>query len=151
MPGFRASGLRLVLVSCLVLAVAAPAAAVPREPRMVAKINAARERHGLPPLRPSRSLTRSARAYAAHLMRIDWFGHADRIRASPRFRMLGEVLAWHSDRRPRRSGTVRRWLASPGHRKLILKRAFRWIGAGRAVGRFGGGPATIWVVQLGRY
>jgi uncharacterized protein YkwD len=151
MPGLRSEALRVAVTGCLVIAVAAPAAAAPREPEMVAKINEARQRHGLPPLRPAHSLERSAHAFAGHLMRIDRFAHAARIRASSRFRLLGEALAMHRGRRPRRSGTVRRWLASPGHRALVLSRSFGRMGAGRAVGRFRGRPATIWVLQLGSY
>jgi uncharacterized protein YkwD len=118
---------------------------------MIDKINAARARHGAPPLRPSPSLRRSALAFARHLMRRDLFGHAARIRASPRFRALGEVLAIHRGRRPRRSFTVRAWMGSPGHRSVLLSRMFRRVGAARARGRFHGRRTTIWVVQVGRY
>ncbi len=153
MPEFRAVALRSALAVCLILSglVPAAAAAAPREPEMVTAINAARERHGLGPLRLTRSLERSSRAFAGRLMRTDVFSHAASIQASPRFRALGEILALHTDRRPRRRSTLRRWLNSPGHRAIILSRAFSRVGAGRAVGRFGRSRATIWVVQFGRY
>ena len=154
MPGYRAVVLRIVLAGCLLLAglLPAAAAAAPAEPRMVKAINAARERHGLPSLRLTRSLERSSRAFAGHLMRSNVFGHAARIRASPRFRALGEILAYHTDPRPHRGWTVRRWLNSPGHRAVMLSRAYSRVGAGRAVGSYQGARrATVWVVQFGRY
>jgi uncharacterized protein YkwD len=152
-PRFRAVALRTAIAGSLLLSglVPATAAAASSEPQMVNAINSARARHGLPPLRLARSLERSAHAFAGRLMRTDVFSHAARIQASPRFRALGEILALHTDRRPRRGTTVRRWLNSPGHRGIILSRAFSRVGAGRAVGRFGRSVATIWVVQFGRY
>jgi uncharacterized protein YkwD len=42
------------------------------------------------------------------------------------------------------------WLRSPGHRAVIMDRSFRYTGAGRASGRFGGGGnATVWVMHFG--
>jgi uncharacterized protein YkwD len=117
---------------------------------MVAAINAVRAQHGLARLRPSGSLKRSSFAFARHLMRIDRFGHAARIHASSGFSMLGEALAYHSDRRLRKALTIRGWMQSPPHRALVLSRDFTWVGAGYARGRFGGRPATIWVLHLGR-
>jgi uncharacterized protein YkwD len=152
--GSRSAALRIALVWCLLASGAAgagPAAAAPHERAMIDKINAARARHGAPPLRPSPSLRRSALAFARHLMRRDLFGHAARIRASPRFHALGEVLAIHRGGRPRRSFTVRAWMGSPGHRSVLLSRMFRRVGAARVRGRFHGRRTTIWVVQVGRY
>ena len=153
MPGLRAVALRIALACCLFAPGLVPAAATaaPAEPAMVDAINAARARHGLRPLRLAPSLARSSRAFAGHLMRTDYFGHAARIRASPRFRALGEILALHTSPRPHRRWTVSRWMNSPGHRAVILSRAFSRVGAGRAVGRFGGRRTTIWVAQFGRY
>ena len=150
-PGRRAAAFRLALVSCLVMAGAETAVAAPSEAAMVDQINSARARHGVPPLRRAPRLERSASAFARHLMRTDRFGHAARIRAGSSFRALGEVLAMHGGRRPRRPFTVRGWLRSPPHRSVILSPAFRRMGAGRATGRFRGRRATIWVVQVGRY
>jgi len=46
--------------------------------------------------------------------------------------------------------TLRSWLASPAHRKLVLNRGMPWIGLGMARGRFGGHRAVIWVLQVGK-
>jgi uncharacterized protein YkwD len=117
---------------------------------MVRKINKVRHAHGLPSLHRSRSLSRSAAGFARHLMRVDVFSHASRIHASSRFSRLGEMLALNNGWRVRRSSAVRGWLRSPEHRGLMLSSSFTSVGAGLARGSFRGGPATIWVVQLGR-
>jgi uncharacterized protein YkwD len=124
------------------------AAARPVERAMLEKVNSVRADHDLEPLRAAPRLHRSARRYARWMLRHDYFGHQERIRA-PRFRLLGENLAWHTGRRPRVRGTFRAWLRSPGHRALILDARFRWIGAGMARGRMGEQPATTWVLHLG--
>jgi hypothetical protein len=135
------------------MALAVPAGAgadgVAPPQRMVAAVNEVRAQHGLPPLRGSASLHRSARRYARWMLRADYFGHLDRIRASSSFSLLGENLAWHSGRRPRVSRTVRGWMHSPPHRALILHPGFRWLGAGVARGRLGARRVTAWVLHFG--
>jgi uncharacterized protein YkwD len=143
---------RAVLLCALVAAAVPPAgqaAGAPEEQEMVDALNAVRGRHGLPALQTSASLERSSFFFAERLMRTDVFAHAKRIQASNRFRQLGEVLAWMSGWRLRRTLAVNMWLRSPPHRALILSRRFRYAGAGRSRGMLGGAPATIWVVQLG--
>jgi uncharacterized protein YkwD len=117
--------------------------------RMLAAVNEVRAKHGLAALRGSRSLHRSARRYASWMLRRDYFGHLGRIRASSRFSLLGEALAWHSGRRPGVSRTVRRWMRSAPHRALLLHPGFRWLGSGMARGRLGRRGVTAWVLHLG--
>jgi uncharacterized protein YkwD len=140
---------RVVLVVLLVFTIAAPASASAGTPAMVKKINNARRAHGLPGLRYSPSLGRSSKRFARHLMRIDSFSHASRIRASGRFSQLGECLGRSSGFRLRRSVMVRLWLRSPTHRAILLSRAFNRVGASPARGRLWGRRATIWVAQFG--
>jgi uncharacterized protein YkwD len=129
---------------------ALPAHAVtPVEDEMVEQVNAARAGQGLRPLRPEPRLQHSAGSYAHSMLRNDYFGHLERIRADSGFARLGENLAWHSGRRPRVAGTVRAWLGSPGHRALMLSSRFRWVGAGMARGRLDGRAGTAWVLHLG--
>jgi len=118
---------------------------------MIDAINKLRDKHGLRALRHSPSLARTAKGYAGFLMRRDWLGHVYPIRASSRFNQIGEVLAMHNGRRDRIGATTRRWLHSPAHRGVILSPSFRWAGAGVRHGRFGGGRATIWVLQAGSF
>jgi uncharacterized protein YkwD len=139
----------MVLALTLSLLSAAPASGA-KDPRaMVDTINRARAKHGAGALRHHRALSRSARRYARHMMRTGSFGHAGRIRASDRFSQLGELLARHPGRKPRRSRTVRRWVHSPWHSPVLLGRQFRFVGVGRVYGGFRGRRRTIWVVHLG--
>lgn len=125
---------------------ASPAAAGAKDPKaMLDTINRARAKHGVPALRHHAALSRSARRYARHLLRTGSFGHSGRIRASDRFTHLGELLARHRGRKPRRSRTVRGWMRSAWHRPVLLGRQFRFGGIGRVRGR----GRTIWVVHVG--
>jgi len=83
------------------------------------------------------------------MLRGQSFSHAGRIRASGHFRGLGEALSWHQGRAPRSGWTVRRWLASGGHRPLVLNSGYRWAGMAKVTGRLHGQISTIWVLQLG--
>jgi uncharacterized protein YkwD len=138
------------MVLAMAIGLASASAAYGRDsPEMVDRINEARTKRGVPPMRHHGALSRSAKRYARYLLRSGRFGHSGRIRAPDRFERLGELLAWHQGRKPRRRRTVRRWLRSPWHRPVLLARKFRFAGAGRAVGRFQGRRCTIWVVHLG--
>jgi uncharacterized protein YkwD len=138
------------LVACLIVpaVVAAPASAS-AEDQMIGKINAYRAKHGLPGIRKSKSLSRSAERYSWKQMRSGYFGHSSRNQASGKYSALGEILAFHG-----RSGsyvrqTFRMWLNSGGHRAVIMDGRFRYAGAGLASGRFRGRRAAIWTVQFG--
>jgi len=148
MPRFRMLAL-FALAACL-LVPAAPASAAPSaESQMLAKINAYRASHGLPKVRRSKSLTRSAERYSWKQIRGGYFGHANRIQASDKYRSLGEILAWRRGTAAAVRATFRMWLNSGGHRAVIMDRGFRYVGAGRATGRYRGRKATIWTVQFG--
>ena len=144
---------RGTVVALSVLLVGGSALAAPawgsKDSSMVRAVNDARADHGLKPLRRAPRLTRSARAYARWMLRADYFGHRRRIRTRARFRRLGETLSLHTGRRPRMRATLRGWLRSPPHRRLILSKQFRWIGAGHARGRMHRRPSTTWVLHLG--
>jgi len=136
--------------AALALALVPGSAAASPRASMLAQINSVRAFVGVHPLRSSRALDGSSSRYARTLMRHDYFGHASRIRAGGRFRLLGEILEMHRGRRPQIGATLRAWLHSPGHRRVLLDPRFYWIGLGRSTGRFGGHRATIWVGQFGR-
>jgi uncharacterized protein YkwD len=125
---------------------AAPASA---NAGLAGQINNWRAANGTHKLRVSHSLSRSATRYARHLIRADRFGHSSRIRASRKFRTLGEVLAYRPGWRKNGAFALRMWSRSSGHRSTLLGGQFRYIGAGRARGRFGRRLVTIWVVQVG--
>lgn len=115
---------------------------------MIDGINWWRAHAGLKPLRGARKLRRSSRQRARRLMRGNFFAHPARLRV-PRFDRVGEVIELHGGRRGRVRRAIRRWARSPSHRALLLSRSFRYLGAGKATGRYRGSRATIWVVRLG--
>jgi uncharacterized protein YkwD len=141
----------LLACACTVAAflTPAPADAAQAERQAIEAVNHVRHAHGLPALRVAKSLNRSSGGYARRMLRRDYFGHAPRIRVASGFRSAGETLAWHAGRHPRPRRTVRRWMASPGHRAILLSRSFRWIGVGLARGRLGSRTVTAWVAHVG--
>ena len=117
---------------------------------MMDAINLVRVQHGLRPLARSRRLVRSSQGRAKLMMRRDFFAHPSYL-SVPTFDRVGEVLEIHGGRRPHTGAVMRRWANSPGHWSVILANHFRWMGAARAVGRYGGARATIWVVRFGKH
>ena len=143
---------RVITVSLLALFLVVPGSAQAANARdvLLQKVNAARAQAGLNPLRSSPSLTASSSSFSSSLMGGDAFGHRSRVSASRRFKGLAEAMSMHSGKKPRPAAVVRRWLASPGHRAVILKHGVNYVGAGYRSGRFRGRGATIWVLQVGR-
>ncbi|HXV33889.1 MAG TPA: CAP domain-containing protein [Gaiellaceae bacterium] len=120
---------KLAVVTCVfALAFAAgPAQAgpTPIEKRLVKHINTARAAHGLRPLKVGTRLNAGARSWSRHLVRRDSFHHASDLRPG-----TGEIIAWGTCNwfNPRQA--VRMWLGSPGHRALMLRPGFRFVGTG---------------------
>ena len=138
-----------VLIASL-LVPAAPASADAAAFKMIRKVNIYRENRGLPKLKISRSLNRSADRYAGRMMRGGYFGHSNRIKASSRFRRLGEIIEMHRGHRARVSSAFRAWRRSGSHNAMLLDGNFRWVGAGYVKGRFQGRRTTMWVMHFGR-
>jgi len=128
---------------------ASAARAMPGE-GMMDRINEVRAHYGLRQLRQSSRLVRSSAARAKLMMQRDFFAHPSQLRV-PTFDRVGEILAPHGSKRARKSRTVRLRLHSYVHRAATLSSRHRWIGAARAVGRYGGHRATIWVVRFGKH
>ena len=112
-------------------------------------INQIRANAGLRQLKQSGRLVRSSAARAELMMRENFFAHPARL-SVPTFDRVGEILELHGGRRARMSHVLDRWLNSYGHRAVMMSARYRWIGAARAVGRYGGRLATIWVVRFGK-
>ena len=149
MTGRLAGAVVLLLVGwALATPAMSHAAAHAHQLDMLNAVNEVRAQHGLRLFRGAPGLHRSAHAYAHWMLRNGYFGHLSRIRASG-FSRIGENLAYHTGLRPSPRVTVQRWLASPPHKALMLSPGFRWLGAGMAQGRFGTGPATLWVLHFG--
>ncbi len=140
-----------LLIGALLIPAGSATAGPPARAVMIAGINDFRASLGLPRLRASRSLNRSAVAFARLQMRTGRFGHSSRgIQASRRFAVRGEVLEIHRGRPARYRSALRSWKHSGSHRSVLLSRRIRYIGAGYVRGRYHGRNAGIWVVHVGR-
>jgi uncharacterized protein YkwD len=140
-------------VACAITAGAlllpASAAGADAEREAIDALNDVRRANGVPALRVSKGLNRSSAAYARRMLRRDFFGHGARIDVPGGFRRAGETLAYHTGWNPTPRRTVARWMASPGHRAVLLSARFRRVGMGMARGRLGSTVATTWVAHVG--
>lgn len=111
-----------------------------RRREVIARTNAVRRHHGLPPLRHSRRLSAAARFHAHDMARRHYFAHdtagiAGRIQPiSWVTRLLqfvrrpgGENIAY-GQHDPAEVMTA--WMHSPEHRANILRPGFRTVGVG---------------------
>ena len=108
--------------------------------------NSERAAHGLPPLRENPKLRRAAQGHSDDMVASGYFAHeslsgadmADRILRTGYARnqgwSLGENIAWGTGSLGTAAEIQRAWMESPGHRANILRRQFREIGIGVAVG-----------------
>lgn len=125
---------------------ASPAPPPRVESALLAEMNRVRVNRGRRPLKAVATLQRPARAQSRYLLGIGTLAHDGpdgspfwtRLVAAgfPRGRSLGENLAMIPGCGPAQvaARTVRMWLASPGHRANLMNPAFRWAGAGAAIG-----------------
>ena len=146
---FRTPALLACLCAAAALLVPTASAAASAEEEAIDALNEVRRAHGLSALRLSKSLGRSSERYAHKMIRRDFFGHGPSIDVARGFDRAGETLAWHSGWNPQPRQTVRRWMASPGHRAVLLSSSFRKVGMGLARGRLGSRVATTWVAHVG--
>ena len=173
---------RAVLAACLLVLLAAPASAAPPgcadaglmpDAAALDRVRAAtaclidRERaaRGLPAVRDAAALRGAAERHAREMVHGRFFAHrspggsttAQRVRSSGYFRgvgewAVGETLAWGSGELATPAAVVRAWLASPGHRRILLGRRYREIGLGVVLGApvdVGALPAATFVAEYG--
>jgi uncharacterized protein YkwD len=109
----------------------------------VCLVNRERSRRGMRALRVNRRLSQAALAHTRDMVEQRYFQHVsksgtdvvDRLLSTGylggvRSWVVGENLAWGTDRLSTPRQTVAAWMNSPGHRANILKRRFREIGIG---------------------
>jgi len=108
--------------------------------------NRERGARGLPLLRENARLRRAAEGHTGDMITGGFFAHespsgadlVDRILrtgyARGRAWSLGENIAWGTGNLGTAAEIQRAWMESPGHRANILRRQFREIGIGIAVG-----------------
>lgn len=108
--------------------------------------NRERSARGLPKLSEQAELRTAAEGHAVHMVDAQFFSHdapdgtdmVDRILGSGYARdqgwSLGENIAWGSGPLATAAAIHRAWMRSPGHKANILRRQFREIGIGIALG-----------------
>jgi len=162
--GLKPALLAAVLV-VLALPLAWPSAALAEgqrrldsvERRVIAKINAYRDRHGLRVLLPARRLARAADEHSRAMLARDFFGHSlpgaetweERLRDHVPDGQIGEVLAELPVRTRRQaSSVVRMWAASSAHRAVLLSPDLGRIGVARRTGKIDGRRLTVYTTDL---
>jgi uncharacterized protein YkwD len=106
-----------------------------------------RERRDLRRLRSSAELDVAAGGHAADMFQRRYFSHvspdggdlADRARNAGFARpncswAVGEVLAWGVGSRSTARGTIRAWLRSPSHRRILVSERYGQVGLGMQLG-----------------
>ena len=105
-----------------------------------------RAQHGLPLLGENGRLRVAATAHSADMVAQRYFEHTgpsgitmlDRLSTTYVRRSqdwaVGENLAWATGTAATAANVMRSWMASPGHRANILRRAYREVGVGMVVG-----------------
>jgi uncharacterized protein YkwD len=114
---------------------------------MLCEIEQVRERRDVRDLRTNAQLDLAASRHATDMWERRYFSHvspgggdlADRARRSGFAKrgcswMVGEVLAWGVASRSTAAGTVRAWMNSPGHRRILISRRYGQIGIGLQAG-----------------
>ena len=107
--------------------------------------NEERAARGLPALKENTRLRRAAAGHSADMVAEGYFSHegdgtfVDRILDAGYARRndgwsLGENLAWGTGELATPRTMMEAWMASPGHRKTIVTRAYRDIGFGVRLG-----------------
>jgi uncharacterized protein YkwD len=112
------------------------------ETSLLASMNRVRAEHGLAPLSEDLQLDVTARAHTRWMLGAKTFAHGDfatrMARSHCRARTFGENLAWGVGSAASADAFVRAWLASPAHRRNLLRPGFRHVGLGRMTGSFYG-------------
>ena len=133
---------------------------------LLAQVNALRARHGLSRLRQSTALDAAANGHSVQMARLGYFSHNSAngtsfsgriVRYYPargyRAWSVGENLLWASPN-VGASRALTMWLASPGHREILLSARWREVGLAAvhstsAPGVYGGSPVTIVTADFG--
>jgi len=107
--------------------------------------NRERRAHGLPLLRENAKLREAAEGHSGQMVAERFFAHESSSAGTMVDRItrtgyggggwsLGENIAWATGTLATAEAIQRAWMDSPGHRANILRRQFREVGIGIAVG-----------------
>jgi uncharacterized protein YkwD len=114
---------------------------------LICEIERLRARRGLRNLDSDGRLAKAARRHASDMVERHYFSHwspagadvADRARRTGYAKRdcewrLGEVLAWGVGGRSTAAATVRAWMASPTHRRILVSNKYSDVGVGTVAG-----------------
>jgi uncharacterized protein YkwD len=105
-------------------------------------MNKVRQAHGLRPLIADLRLEKAAHEHCTWMLRTGRMSHAGFptriVGEHARGPVFGENLAWGTGGFEAPSTIVDAWLASPEHRRNLLRPGFNRIGLGRSAGSFAG-------------
>lgn len=152
-------GCLLALVALFMLAPVASASITLRTPerQLLALVNHARTSRGLHRLTVVTSLERAARAHSSQMVAKTYFSHDSYSGESFSSRLIrfgyghdgytswkvGENIAYGSGDLGAPKAIFRAWMKSSAHRAIILTKAFRNVGVGRAVGTYDGMSGVV--------
>jgi uncharacterized protein YkwD len=124
------------------------------ERRAFDKTNQVRVAHGMAVLAWDAELCRMAREHSQSMARQGYFSHEtleglqlkDRARAKgiPRFRVIGENIAYNKGYEDPGGFAVERWMISPGHRANILYIGFQ----AAAIGSYVSTDGSVYLTQI---
>lgn len=130
---------------------------------LLCEIARVRARRDVRALRGNARLDEAAARHAADMLERRFFSHvspgggdlADRVRragyALERCAWrVGEVLAWGTGPRATAAATVRAWMRSPGHRRVLVSRHYRDVGVGLVAGTPAASAGVTVAAVLGR-
>jgi uncharacterized protein YkwD len=126
------------------------------ERKVIKLVNRIRARHGLRKLKVSPSLARAASDHTGDMLRADYVSHCSsdgtsmgtRVRRYTAADWVGENIAELTRKRRLARRVVRMWMASPGHRAVLLSPSGRRIGVGRARGTLYGATRAVFTADL---
>lgn len=128
-------------------------------------INKQRGKRGIGDLRPSEDLKKAAKGHSRKMLKSGCFDHqcagerelVGRVVESGYLPCgcswtIGENIAWGARRLSTPSAIVKAWMASPGHRDIILTREFEQVDIGVARGKPGNARAraATYTADFGR-
>jgi uncharacterized protein YkwD len=140
----------------------AAACPVAVEAAVLCHVNAERTERGLPAVEPAGALALIAERHAGDMVARRYFAHVSPSGGTVEKRArrggyltapcyaLGEDLGWAPPDVATAEAVVAAWMASPGHRSVILDRDFREGGVGVAGGAPASeGPGATFVLEMG--
>jgi uncharacterized protein YkwD len=122
---------------------------------MLVRVNEARRRAGIAPLRADDRLDQAAERHAADMLARGYFAHQSPEGNSVRERARAAGYDWRNIGENIAEGqfsvdeVMDTWMHSPGHRENILDPDFKQLGVGLELGRSGGAYRVVWVQAFG--